>query len=221
MVPDQGIIRALLRIFALLEMKFFSKEMGPIRGSAFHQNLTQKAREDVPRFTLTFFQHALRGLKLDTHLLPARAHLLSRAPASSRESVSALWHTPCLLHRPQEQPQPPRASPAPPPADCSLARTPGLSLALHPSPALPRSLLPVIDRQDVGVERGRSECSSRHPRSPAAAAAAARGRDSSQPQSPPQPREQCRQHLENALKHPKRWTMPCHCNWEGGKPDFF
>ena len=96
------------------------------------------------------------------------------------------------------------------------------SLALHPSPALRCSPPPtLIDRQDVGVERGRSECSSRHPRSPAAAAAAARRRASNQPQSPPQPREQCRQHLENALKHHKRWTMPCHCNWEGGKPDFF
>ncbi|CAM9682050.1 unnamed protein product, partial [Rangifer tarandus platyrhynchus] len=28
MVPDQGIIRALLWIFALLEMKFLSKEIG-------------------------------------------------------------------------------------------------------------------------------------------------------------------------------------------------
>lgn len=180
---------------------------------------------------------------MDTHLLPARAHLLSRAPASSRES-GAVWcphparpgnpsprplaqsprsGLPALLHRPRSSLSRRAASPAPAcrslartasgsnftlphcraphlnpalrspyprrerpfvsPAGCASLRAPpppspagslarrsrgpagsgcaaqrlsatrspaGLSLALHPSPALPRSPSPSVVGADVG-----------------------------------------------------------------------
>lgn len=129
---------------------------------------SQKAREDVSRFTPTLLQHAPRVLKLGAHLLPGRAHLLSSTPASSRESgavVVAPTPTPspnpsprplarpprsgtrCHLHRPREQPRPAaRASPAPrPPLARSLARTharPVVISLCHASTASPRNPAP-------------------------------------------------------------------------------
>lgn len=124
---------------------------------------SQKAREDVPRFTLTFFQHALRGLKLDTHLLPARAHLLSRAPASSRES-GAVVVSPTPARPPNPSPRPLAQSPR-------SGTLPAFSTA--PRSSLSRRALPPRPRPPIARSHARpvviSLChaSSASPRNPA------------------------------------------------------